>query len=277
MTTSLPIPLGPADSPDQAWPQTARRRYLRPAPARETPLAILVVGQPGAGKSVLAASLRATFDLQGGCVSIDPTELAQLHPGYVTGGQRDEREVWTQLRPDAADLAADLFEQAVSRRQDLLLECTFDTADAAELLLGYLREQRYQTLVVVAVAAPVISWRDVQRRYRRQCDTWPVGRRIERDYHDEVFENLLSVLERIETGRLADELHLIGREGQVLASLTRSDGFVPGTCRRVYAQIGQAPAEERPASLPPEEKRAVRQRRELQRVLRRYAAAERRG
>lgn len=232
----------------QAWELLVMERFLAGSRPQSAPQAVVVIGQPGAGKSVLAEASRRSFQAQGGCVTIDPTELMLLHPAYTVATADDAESAGESLRAAAAQLAGRVVEKVVESHRHLVLACTFDTAEVAETLTSYLHHKGYRVVVLVPCIPPAQSWSRVSRR----IDPLHSARfvlRISRDEHDDKCLRLLDALELLEHSRCVDELHLLDSDGQLIVSRPADGGSNLGTCReileRIQAEENDVPREDR--------------------------------
>ncbi|MBC7817172.1 MAG: zeta toxin family protein [Planctomycetaceae bacterium] len=249
---------------EQAWQLLALDRFLSGSRPQSAPQAILVAGQPGAGKSVLAEAARRGLREQGGCVTIDPTELLLLHPGYTVATPDDADLAGESLRGSAAQLAGQLVEEAVKSRRHLVLVCTFDTAEMSETLATYLHDRSYRVVVLIPCVAPAQSWSRVCRRndplHSARCVL-----RVSQAEHDDKCCRLLDALDHLERSDAVDELHLLTGDGQLIASRPAADRWSAGTCREQY---NQALADRDAVQLEDRDREAIAESRAILRVPR---------
>lgn len=221
---------------EQAWQLLALDRFLSGSRPQPAPQAILVAGQPGAGKSVLAEAARRGLREHGGCVTIDPTELLLLHPGYTVATPDDADLAGKSLRGSAAQLAGRLVEKAVESRRHLVLVCTFDTSEMSETLVTYLHDRGYRVVVLIPCVPSAQSWSRVCRR----MDPLHSERfvlRVSRDEHDDKCIWLLDALELLEHSRFVDELHLLDSDGKLIFSWPTDGRANTETCREILKRI----------------------------------------
>ena len=220
---------------EQAWQLLALERFLSGSRPQSAPQAILVAGQPGAGKSVLAEAARRGLREHGGCVTIDPTELLLLHPAYTVATPDDAELAGESLRGSAAQLAGQLVEEAVKLRRHLVLVCTFDTAEMSETLATFLHDRSYRVVVLIACVAPAQSWSRVSRRSDPLHSTRGVLR-VSQTEHDDKCRQLLEALDHFEQSDAVDELHLLTGDGHLIASRPAVGRWSKGACRDQYTQ-----------------------------------------
>lgn len=92
------------------------------ATASERPRAVILGGQPGAGKGGLVASAKAEFG--GNAVVVDPDELRVHHPN-LRELQRQHPYDWSShTHADASRWADELREATVAGRKNLILDTT---------------------------------------------------------------------------------------------------------------------------------------------------------
>lgn len=206
----------------ETWRLLCRSRYLTTASDDHPPVAVIVTGQPAAGKSVVMELLRSGPLKNESLVWIDPAELAALHPARVVLTCGGEWSVIDSLRADAAELASELLELAVSDRRSLVLECTFDGGDSAERLVTWLIESGYAVQVFALDVPAEISRKDYVERRRRTMRGATASIALDPGFHDEMLSGFAEAIEVLE--RTPDcVVHRITRAGRSLTSSRPDD------------------------------------------------------
>lgn len=221
------------DSLFDTWRRLCGRRMMAGCIAQEVPLAILVTGQPGAGKSVAATGFRTLLRSQGGAVMIDPTELAILHPAQVVS-RRDGSEQNEFLREESGRCAVEILESAVNRRYHLIVNCLFQCPDSARPLVDYLRLAGYTILIHGLVVNPDLTRHriELRRQSHRLCQH-PV--RYDGDHHDQMCVRLQVAMEWL--GASSDWKTLLLWDEQDNEWIER-DKPDPEVVNRLYLRLG---------------------------------------
>lgn len=290
MTTPLPPSLD--DRLYEQWRRNAIRRELDFRSSQANPEAMVIAGQPGSGRSLLAAAARRLFASRGRCVGINPDELLLTHPMFVVYSRERPEEQDELLRPAAAELAATLLAEALQRQQHLVLVCMFDSAASADLLFEELHQHRYHTTLVAPVVHPELSWRRACDSAVRQQRTLPAAHWRNRGQHDHAFQQLWEVLQWVEEEGGVDRCVLLNAAGQAIVDASADEGLPAGTVRRARRSLDAVNLDSLPKpSATPQlpgasidfsqytvaDQRRISHRLELQRLLRQVAQSEREG
>lgn len=250
MSDPASIPDTPSPSMPAIWRDRAVERYLRGAEPRDRPRAVLVAGQPGAGKGPITEEIARRFARRGYAVIVDIEELKYLHPLYASLAEADDRAAMAQIALDIRSLAAQLIERAVANHANLIVETTLDEPEPAIEMIARLKQGEYHVTVIALQVDPETSWRSVQERFARQQRAFEVGTWVERPEHDRAAQALLPSLEALERQALADRLYVITRDGRRLVSVEGPQQWELGTCRRVFPADPAVPDVRTPASVP---------------------------
>lgn len=127
------------------------------AASQQRPAAVILGGQPGSGKGVLARTAQLEFGSD--VITVDPDELRRLHPG-VSDFRRENPYTWSgRTHADAGAWAAELLEATVSERKNLIFDTTLsDGKWASESLIKDLQSKGYHVEVrVVATPGPLLN------------------------------------------------------------------------------------------------------------------------
>jgi predicted ABC-type ATPase len=118
--------------------------------SHDTPRAIILAGQPGAGKGGLSRTAQQEFN--GDIVSIDPDELRKYHPD-VDRLRTTHPYTWSgDTHPDASQWANELRELAVQQKKNIIIDTTLGHGDSAVRLVNSLQDAGYEVEVRAVVA-----------------------------------------------------------------------------------------------------------------------------
>ena len=185
---------------------------LKTAP-QENPKAVVLAGQPGAGKGGLAKAVEREFS--GNIVKIDPDELRDQHPGFK---QFREQEPYTwsdRTHPDASAWAKELRQAAVEGQRNVLIDTTLGNADSAVKTIKDLQAKGYQVEVRVVAAHRLESELGVDQRFSDKFDKDGYGRYVPEKARADTYKELLGNLDKVqaETGA---RIRIYNRDGQPL-------------------------------------------------------------
>lgn len=192
--------------------------------SQTTPKAILLAGQPGAGKGTLKDISRA--ELGGNVVVVDPDELRDAYPDVERLYERHPYTWAGHTHEDASHWAKELRAGAVEGRRNLILDTTLGNGDSAITLIKDLQANGYEVEIRGVVAHRLESELGVDARFSNSLDNYGFGRYVPEDVRKHVYDALPGNLDKVqaETGT---QIRLYGREGaQVYDS--HSDTRLPG-------------------------------------------------
>ncbi|APO88782.1 zeta toxin family protein [Xanthomonas euvesicatoria pv. euvesicatoria] len=186
--------------------QTQALGATRPA---QRPVAIILGGQPGAGKAGLASA--ALEELAGNAVKIDADELRKNHPAYIALMREDDRAAADRTHGDAGPWAVKLTSAAMAARRNLIVDGTMRDPDNLAKLCRKLREAGYRIEARVMAVNPLVSRLSIHERYERQVRANGFGRWSNRDKHDAAFSGVPLTVEKLEAQQLVDRMTVFAR------------------------------------------------------------------
>ncbi|MEQ7581807.1 zeta toxin family protein [Xanthomonas campestris] len=193
--------------------------------AQQQPKAVILGGQPGAGKGGLVAQAKAELDQN--AVTIDPDELRRYHP-RVADFRRENPYEWSgRTHKDASSWADELRMAATAEKKNLIFDTTLsDGKWASETLIKGLQEQGYE-VEVRAVASPKLeSEHGVDERFTANTDKQGYGRHVPEGARDAIYGKLPVSLDTIHTNSNVP-IRIFNREGIELYD-SRTDARMPG-------------------------------------------------
>lgn len=173
----------------------------RPA---DRPVAIILGGQPGAGKAALASA--ALDELASNAVKIDADELRKNHPGYIALMRENDRTAADRTHGDAGVWAVKLTSAAIAARRNLVVDGTMRDPDNLAKLCCKLRDAGYKIDARVMAVNALVSRLSIHERYERQVQANGFGRWSNRDKHDAAFAGVPLTVEKLEAEQLVDRM-----------------------------------------------------------------------
>lgn len=192
--------------------------------SQPTPRAIILAGQPGAGKGGLVTAVE--FELADDVVKVDPDELRGAHPDARLLRQQHPYTWAGHTHEDASQWAKELRSLAIEGRRNLILDTTLGNGDNAVALIKDLQAKGYDVEIRGVVAHRLESELGVDARFADSLNSAGSGRYVPEDVRRHVYEALPGNLDKVraDTGI---QIRLYGREGaQVYDS--HSDARLPG-------------------------------------------------
>ncbi|KAI0115265.1 zeta toxin-domain-containing protein [Daldinia grandis] len=227
-----------------------------------TPLAVLLIGQTGAGKTRTAPAIKnALIHLRGGerLAHFVADTYKTFHPAYRTVLATRPALASPATSPDARRWLAMAASYAASQRADVLIESAArhpgDFADLARLF----RAEGYRIEVaILAVPAALSRLGILARFYEKLPEAGPQGglplRLTPRKVHDESYAGLLEAAAFVDSSDAVDQVVVVRRDNLVAHANERIRKINDGDGWRWGASTAEAVRRERERPLTAEEK-----------------------
>jgi hypothetical protein len=186
-----------------------------------TPRAIILAGQPGAGKGNLERA--AQSDLRHNAVTIDPDALRNRHPGIDRLTQQHPYTWADHTHPDASQWSKELRTDAIAQRKNLIIDSTMPKAGMIEEL----QAKGYQVEVRAVAAHRFESELGVDQRFGRGVDERGSGRYVPEKLRTEVYEKLPAALDDV-ARQTGVPVQVYDREGRLHFDSRTSPSASPG-------------------------------------------------
>jgi len=155
---------------------------------REHPYAILLAGQPGAGKTELSTMLVSQLD--GGAAFLNGDDYRRYHPNY--------RRLYSKYGSDSVQMTSAfssavterLIESLSDHRLNLVIEGTGRTVDVPRTTSERLANKGYTVEMAVIAARPEVSLVSTLRRFYRMNSQGTIPRATALAAHDAVVDAL---------------------------------------------------------------------------------------
>ncbi len=235
----VPVPETLPEAEREAiWRQRVAAFYQPDAPARsaEAPLAIITGGQPGAGKSGLAARAAVRLGAPPVSVLVDADKLRGCHPHYLRLMRQDARTAANRTHADCIVWARRLQDEAIAARRPLIIDQTSRTPHLMLALLARLHAAGYRTEWHLMAVPAAVSTLRVWQRYESQRAHCGFGRFSTPEKHDDAYAGVAQTVAAVQraTGDGAAypaAITLYGAGGQPLYEWRAGEG----ECRALQA------------------------------------------
>lgn len=198
---------------------------LNEATPQARPKAIILAGQPGAGKGGLARA--ASDELSKDVVKIDPDDLREFHP-RINELRTASPYNWSgHTQIDAGAWADELLDTTVAGKKNLIFDTTLSNGQwATEDLIPKLQAQGYEVEVRAVAAHKLESELGVDQRFTDKLDELGHGRYVPAGARDAIYDELPRSLDMIRE-RTDVPIRILNREGVELYD-SRTDARLPG-------------------------------------------------
>ena len=197
------------------------RSYTQVTGGHDHPRAVILSGQPGAGKGNLTAAAKAEF--KGDIAVIDPDTLRDAHP-QVGDLRRTLPYSWADhTHPDASAWAKELRADAIAQRKNLIIDSTMPKAE----VIKDLQAKGYQVEVRAVAAHRLESEIGVDHRFGKGIDEGGFGRYVPRGLRDDVYTKLPGTLDDV-AKQTGVPVQIYDREGKLHFDSRTSPKTSPG-------------------------------------------------
>ncbi len=178
------------------------------------PIAVLLGGQSGAGKTTLHGLMRDYFS--GNQVTVNGDGFRSYHPRY--------RELDKEFGPESvnytAKWAGSMTEAVVDALStvgyNLAVEGTLRTAEVPTKTATLLKERGYRVFLAVMAVKPEISLVSCQIRYEQMRIAGTVPRATDPEHHNLIIRQIVSNMRVLEQSDLFEGIYLVNRAKEVL-------------------------------------------------------------
>lgn len=186
---------------------------LRPSNHRT---AVIIGGQPGAGKSLSAAAVRLHLGRTvGAALSVSADELREYHPRWRDAPPSDVNAA-TDLRQDVGRWAARLTADAIAAGVNVVVSSTLRDARTVSGLLSSFGAAGYEVAAVVLATDRDRSRQATLARYEAARWAGLTPRFVPSSLHDTAYARVPETLAQLEAGHLLDRLQVITADGKQL-------------------------------------------------------------
>lgn len=203
---------------DRIYSRSIRPDLLDDVPRSKHPTAVIVGGQPGAGKSYVLAQVRAHLaSTVGIAATIAGDEVREYHP-YWRSHARIDPQAAQRTQADAGAWFARLTTDGIEKKANLIFETSMRQPDAVLKLAERLRGSGYEVGAVVLAVDKDLSRQATLTRYDVARSVGDVPRFVPAALHDGAYDRLRDTVSRLESERAVDRIQLITRDGRQLYS-----------------------------------------------------------
>jgi len=150
--------------------------------SHEKPRAVVLAGQPGAGKGTLIRALRQEFSRD--ILVVDPDELRDNLPGVRQLREADPIGWPGRTNKDAFRLSNGLRDEGIKRQVNLVIDGSMSDADNSIRTIRALQKKGYEVEVRAMASHWLESELGADRRFTTDIDRHGVARDVGADFHN---------------------------------------------------------------------------------------------
>ncbi|MCT7910724.1 zeta toxin family protein [Aliarcobacter butzleri] len=195
---------------DLVWQEQILDKSSSAIPYQNKPQGFILGGQPGAGKSNLL--LEAKKKLNRNILEINGDNFRKYHPDYKKLQKEKGQDTSIYTQEFAAKMANAILSKAINEKYNIVIEGTFRTVETPIRTLKQLKDNGYETNVLVQTCKQEISWDSCLERYEKALKNNPNDARFTpKEHHDLVVTNLAKNVKEVAKSGLVDNMQVFAR------------------------------------------------------------------
>lgn len=190
---------------------------------QEKPKAILLGGQPGAGKS----ALENMINIKDEYISISGDDYRKYHPLYDQLNNIYGRDSSKYTQQWAGEITSHLITQLRAEKYNLIIEGTLRTAELPLKEARNLKNNGYSVELYVIAVKPEKSYLGTLLRYEKMIENGQTPRMTPKEHHDLVVNNIAQNLETIYKAKIFDNIKIYTRDNELLYNCKENSNINP--------------------------------------------------
>ncbi|MGT2754583.1 type II toxin-antitoxin system toxin PezT [Streptococcus ovis] len=175
------------------------------------PIAILLGGQSGAGKTTINRIKQKEF--QGNIIIIDGDSYRSLHPNYLALQEEFGKDSVDYTKAFAGEMVECLMDELSNQGYHLLIEGTLRTTKVPRKKAQLWKARGYQVSLALIATKPELSYLSILICYEEVYAVNPnQARATPKEHHDGIVDHLIDNLRELETDKLFDRIQIYQRD-----------------------------------------------------------------
>lgn len=209
----------------------------------DQPVAIVLGGQPGAGKSGLYEIARERFS--GNIVELDCDAFRKHHPHSEQLAQ-DAATYGEKTNPFVFEVVDRLVAELSDQGYNMIMESSMKSSHTALENHALLSPKGYEIEACIMATSKEVSWKGVVDRYNEQLASGEQARMVPQEFHDMVVAQLPGAADEIfRSGKMSNIL-IYNRDREVLYDMQRTPGISPKAILEEHIQGVRTPVQKKP-------------------------------
>ncbi|MBO5319663.1 MAG: zeta toxin family protein [Ruminococcus sp.] len=205
--------------------ESVYRHLISQKSIKADPVAFVLGGQPGAGKTGLQDIMKAQCD--GNLIVINGDEFRELHPNYQILQEKYGKDSVDYTNDFSGKVTEALLSRLRDEKYNVLVEGTLRTAEIPLSTCKGFKDNGYNVTLGLIAVKPEISYLSTILRYEKQLAAGKQPRATAKDKHDYVVEHLPSNLSKIYDSKKFDNIVIYNREGICLYDMEKANTTSP--------------------------------------------------
>lgn len=187
------------------------RSLTRGKKSSKQPIAILLRGQSGAGKTTIHRIKQKEF--QGNIVIIDGDSFRSQHPHYLELQQEYGKDSVEYTKDFAGKMVESLVTKLSSLGYNLLIEGTLRTVDIPKKTAQLLKNKGYEVQLAIIATKPELSYLSTLIRYEELYAINPnQARATPKEHHDFIVNHLVDNTRQLEELSIFERIQIYQRD-----------------------------------------------------------------
>ena len=201
------------------------RGLTRKKSVTEAPVAFVLGGQSGAGKTGLQKIMKAQCN--GNLIVINGDEFRELHPDYKALQKKYGKDSVDFTNEFSGKITEALVSRLRAEKYNVLVEGTLRTAEVPLATCKGFKDNGYNVTLALVAVKPQISYLSTILRYEKQLAAGKLPRATAKDKHDYIVAQIPSNLREIYSSKQFDNIVIYSREGVCLYDMSKNPTNTP--------------------------------------------------
>lgn len=184
--------------------------------AQEKPVAFVLGGQPGAGKSELIALAKESMN--DNMIIINGDDFRYYHPDFKQLYKTYGDDFVNHTAKFSGEMVERTIDKAIENKLNIVVEGTFRNPNTPLQTLKKLKDAGYRTEVMIKTTSATTSWNSTIERYNADKEAGNVARKVDKNHHDVVVALLAENAKKVFDSGLADKFSVYSREKMLFNS-----------------------------------------------------------
>lgn len=191
----------------------------------ETPVAIVLGGQPGAGKSNIYVVANERFNKN--IVELDCDAFRVYHPYYDEIKLKYGKEDAEKTNPFVFKVVDTLVDELSDCKYNMIIESSLKTPHTAIENGENLSSKGYAVELQVMATSKHVSWKGTEDRYNEALKNGGSPRAVPKEFHDLVVNNICNSLNAVKASGLMSNIMIYDRNKECLYDMKRDSSVNP--------------------------------------------------
>ncbi|MCW5824598.1 MAG: zeta toxin family protein [Cyanobacteria bacterium TGS_CYA1] len=212
-----------ADEHKSIFAEVIEPAYFLTSSTVANPKAVIIAGQPGAGKTRVLEVTKSEFP-DNNTVIVNTDDLRSFHPKYKDVVSIDDRRAAERTHLDASEWRQQLLDRSMETKRNIILEGVFKNSEQLTKIIQKMKDHGYDVTVRFVAVHERYSFWGIHKRYEKEKIVRGHGRFVPMEYHQECYQQLPNSAEKVEQQGMANRVEVFSRNGTQLFSNIMTDG-----------------------------------------------------